>query len=362
MQPSSEVLRLNEMNANIRVVHYINQFFGGIGGEEKARFGPQLRSRPVGPGTVLQETLKGWGDIVATVICGDDYFAERMEEAVHEIIRLISPYKPGLIIAGPAFNAGRYGIASGEICKSVQEKLRIPAVTAMYEENPGVELYKKTIYIVKTSDSVKGMRNAISLMAKMGRKLSTGEAIGKPDEEGYFPRGYVKTEVSHETAAERAVAMLLKKMKGLPFVSELPLPKFDRISPSPPVTKLSTSTIALVTDGGLVPKGNPDKIPSSRANTFGSYSIKGLSTLRGQEYKVNHIGYDTLFVDQNPDILVPLDVMREFEQEGLIGKLNETFYSTTGVSTPLENSRRIGQGIARRLQADRVMAVILTST
>jgi glycine reductase len=347
---------------NMRVVHYINQFFGGIGGEEKARFGPQLRSGPVGPGKALQEGLKDWGDIVATVICGDDYFAERTEEAVDEILRLISPYKPGLIMAGPAFNAGRYGIASGEICKSVQEKLGIPAVTGMCEENPGVELYRKVIYIVKTLDSVKGMREAISLMAKMGRKLSAGQGIGRPDEEGYFARGYFKTEVSNETAAERAVAMLLKKMKGLPFISELPLPKFDRILPSPPVLNLSTSTVALVTDGGLVPKGNPDKIPSSRAKTFGSYCIKGLTTLHGQEYEANHIGYDTLFVDQNPNILVPLDVMREFEQEGLIGKLNETFYSTTGVGTSLENCRRIGQGIARRLQADGVMAVILTST
>jgi betaine reductase len=163
-------MEATEVNENTRVVHYINQFFGGIGGEDRAHIEPQLRIGPVGPGMVLQEALKGWGDIVATVICGDNYFAERMEEAVQEIIRLISPYDPGLIIAGPAFNAGRYGVASGEICKSVQEKLQIPAVTAMYEENPGVELYKKTIYIVKTSDSVKGIRNAISLMAEATSK------------------------------------------------------------------------------------------------------------------------------------------------------------------------------------------------
>jgi betaine reductase len=344
------------------VIHYINQFFAGIGGEEKARIGPQERSGPVGPGKALQEAIKDWGDIVATIICGDNYFTEKMEETVEEVIRLIVPYQPGIIIAGPAFNAGRYGIASGEICKSVQEKLRIPAVTGMYEENPGVELYEKDIYIIKTSDSVRGMAEAISMMAKMARKLSAKEEIGRPDEEGYFPRGYLKTETLDKTAAERAVDMLLSKMKGLPFVSELPLPKFDRIPPSPPVRDLSKSTIALVTDGGLVPKGNPDEIQSIKATRFGSYSIKELSTLNAQEYEITHIGYDKAFVNQNPNILVPVDVIREFEKEGVIGKLHDTFYSTAGVGATLESSKKIGQSIAKRLQADGVTAVILTST
>ena len=33
-----------------RVVHYINQFFGGIGGEEKADHKPEVREGVVGPG------------------------------------------------------------------------------------------------------------------------------------------------------------------------------------------------------------------------------------------------------------------------------------------------------------------------
>jgi len=52
-----------------------------------------------------------------------------MEEATQEMIRLMVPYQADLIMAGPAFNAGRYGIAAGEICKSAKEKLKIPAVT-----------------------------------------------------------------------------------------------------------------------------------------------------------------------------------------------------------------------------------------
>ena len=34
----------------IRVLHFINQFFGGIGGEEHANVGVEVREGAVGPG------------------------------------------------------------------------------------------------------------------------------------------------------------------------------------------------------------------------------------------------------------------------------------------------------------------------
>ena len=50
------------MAEGLRVVHYLNQFFGGIGGEDKASERPQIRNGAVGPGRVLQETLKERGE------------------------------------------------------------------------------------------------------------------------------------------------------------------------------------------------------------------------------------------------------------------------------------------------------------
>ncbi len=54
-----------------------------------------------------------------------------------------------MFIAGPAFNAGRYGVACGTIAKEVEEKLNIKVLTAMYEENPGVDLYKNLYIFLK---------------------------------------------------------------------------------------------------------------------------------------------------------------------------------------------------------------------
>ena len=127
----------------IRVVHYLNQFFGQIGGEDQAGVAPRAVARPVGPGIALQAALGEKAQVVATVICGDNFFAEQPLEATEEVMQLIRSFEPQLVVAGPAFNAGRYGPACGAVCQAVQARLGVPAVTGMYRENPGLELYRK---------------------------------------------------------------------------------------------------------------------------------------------------------------------------------------------------------------------------
>ena len=65
----------------LRVVHYINQFFAGIGGEEKADIKPEVREDLLDQVWLSMQVLKVKHEIVATVICGDSYFNENIEEA-----------------------------------------------------------------------------------------------------------------------------------------------------------------------------------------------------------------------------------------------------------------------------------------
>ena len=350
------------MSRGLRVVHYLNQFFGGMGGEEKADISPQAVDGPAGPGRAINNALGDRGNVVGTVICGDNYFADSEEKSLDEVLSMVTAYEPDILIAGPAFNAGRYGVACGKLCDAVNEKLGIPAVTAMYGENPGTDLYHEHVYIVKTDESVKGMNDAISKMVSIGLRLATDEPIGRPADEGYFPRGIIRNEFRDRNAAERAVEMVLAKVKGEPFEPELELPKFDRVKPAVLEKDLALATVALATDGGLVPKGNPDKLDSSRSTKFAVYSIKGLATLRSEEFEANHTGFDTDLVNQDPNRLVPLDVLREFEREGVIGKVHDMVYTTAGVATSLKNAENIAQGIAEEMKAGGVDAVILTST
>ncbi|MCW1040861.1 glycine/betaine/sarcosine/D-proline family reductase selenoprotein B, partial [Streptococcus anginosus] len=78
------------------------------------------------------------------------YFNENIDTDLPEVLEMIKSYEPDLVIAGPAFNAGRYGMAAGAVASEVITELGIPAVTGMYEENPGKEMYSKTAYIVPT--------------------------------------------------------------------------------------------------------------------------------------------------------------------------------------------------------------------
>ena len=347
---------------SIRVVHYINQFFAGIGGEDKADHRPEVREGIVGPGMAINAGFKGQAEIVATVICGDSYFGENTEEAKKEILDLINKYEPDLFIAGPAFNAGRYGFACGEVADMVQKELKIPAITGMYEENPGAEMFKKSVYIISTKNSAAGMRDAVKKLVPMALKLVKGEEIGTAEEEGYLERGLRRNYFTDKRGSERAVDMMIKKLKGEEFETEYPMPAFDRVPPNPAIEDLTKATIALVTSGGIVPKGNPDHIESSSASKYGKYDIEGFDNLTEETHETAHGGYDPVYANQDPDRVLPVDVLRDLEKEGKIGKLHRYFYTTVGNGTAVASSKKFAEEFSKELKADGVDAVILTST
>lgn len=348
--------------SKIKVVHYINQFFAQIGGEEKADIEPEIREGIVGPGLALQQGLGDDYEVVATVICGDTYFGGHIEEATKTIMEMIKPYNPQLFVAGPAFNAGRYGVACGTIAKAVEEQLNIPAVTGMYVENPGVDMFKKDLYIIETANSAADMKKAMPKICKLAKKLVNKEEILSPAEEGYIERGIRVNYFNERRGSERAVDMILQKVKGEAYVTEYPMPVFDRVPPNPAVKDMSKVKLAVVTSGGIVPVGNPDRIESSSATKYGIYDITGLDSMTKDKFMTIHGGYDRAYVLENPNLVVPLDVLREMEKEGVIGELANYFITTTGTGTSVGNAKRFGEEFSKKLVADGVGAVILTST
>src|SRR6266542_5377283 len=95
----------------VRVVHYVNQFFGGIGGEERADEPVQIRIGAVGPGRGLEQQWAGAARIVATIVGGDNFVSTRSAEAEPAIRAALAEHRPDVVVAGPAFNAGRYGLS-----------------------------------------------------------------------------------------------------------------------------------------------------------------------------------------------------------------------------------------------------------
>ena len=173
----------------LKVLHYINQFYAGIGGEEMADVAPELREGAMGPGLAFNSGYGDEAEITHTIVCGDSFFNERLDEAKELILDMVKSVKPDLFVAGPAFNAGRYGVACATIAYEVLSQLGIPVLTGMYEENPGVDMFRDKLYIVATRNSAAGMRDAVSKMVPLSLKLARGETIGASAEEGYHPTG-----------------------------------------------------------------------------------------------------------------------------------------------------------------------------
>lgn len=350
------------MPDKIRVVHYINQFYAGMGGEDTASVGISVKEEPVGPGLLLKGLLGDNYEIVATIICGDNHIAENIEEVCGEFAEIIKKYEGQLFIAGPGFNAGRYGLGCGAATAIVTEKLKIPAVTALYEENPGADVYKDRAYILKTGNNASKIRGAMKSVAAFAKRLVEGDVIEDGEKEGYHGMGPAIVIDYSVPACKRALDMLLDKYNHRKFQTEVAMPKREDI-PVPMLNKpLNEIKLAIVTDGGLVPKGNPDNMVPTNSKYFKNYEFGNVDRLDAADYEVSHQGYNNAFVLEDPNRLVPVDAAMKLKEEGKIGDVLTSYYTTAGVMTPKEVGKKFGEGIAQDMLSKGVDAVILTST
>jgi glycine reductase len=351
------------MANEVRIVHYLNQFFGGIGGETHADRPLEVREGPVGPGRGLKQALGDRGEIVATLIAGDNYFNNQIDTALDAVLDAVRTFNPHVVVAGPAFNAGRYGFACGEVCKAVAERLSIPALTAMYPENPAVETYRKVrgSWILPTGAMASDMPRVLPRLAAFAQKLGTGEVVGAAKEEGYIPTGRRKLTVAQTAGAERAVKMLLAKIGGEPFETEIRAELFEQVPPAPAVENLRTVRVGIITTSGLVPRGNPDSFKMFNATEWRRYELPDEPALKGDDWEVIHGGFNTAYAQANPNLVLPLDALRDLAGRAY-GELDKNFYTITGVGTSLKTAKQAGEEIAELMREAQVGAALLVAT
>jgi glycine reductase len=352
----------------LTVVHVVNQFFAGIGGEEKAGTPLGVIEGVAGAARGLQGQLGDGGKVVATIYYGDNYFHEHVEEAKGVILREVGKRQPEVVVAGPAFNSGRYGLASVEICQAVSEGLGIPCVVGMHAENPAVPVYRDyrnlRVYLLPTAESAVGMAEALSLMARFACRVGSGAKIGSAEQEGYVSRGIRRLERMDRPGVERAIDMLLKKVAGEPFVTEVPMEVWDQVAPAAPLMDPSSATIAVITTSGVVPWGNPDGFKTYRNTFWRKYAIAELKAMEPGRWEAVHGGYNVSYMNQNPHYGVPLDALRALEAKGIIGKgkLYPAYYVIPGNQGSPSVMRRIGQEMAADLRKEGVDGVLLVAT
>jgi glycine reductase len=190
--------------------------------------------------------------------------------------------------------------------------------------------------------------------------VANGEPLTEADGRvGKVPR---RNTFADANAAERAVDLVLARLAGDREATEIPLPRFDRVTPAPPVDDVATVVVALVTEGALVPDGNPDGLESARATKWLRYPVEDRDALPPGDWQSVHGGFSTQWANADPHRILPLDVARELEREGRIGSLHPAYLVTAGNGTSVGNAHRFGVEWAADLRHSGARAAILTST
>lgn len=352
----------------IKIVHFLNQFFAGFGGEDKADLPVGVIGGSAGAARALGQRLGDEAEVFGTLYVGDNYFHEHKDDAIAAILAAVRDIAPEALVAGPAFNSGRYGMTCSEVCNAVANELAIPCVTAMHANNPGVTAYREfanlRTYCLPTAETSAGMADALARLASVALRLARGEALGPASQEGYIGRGIRRIAKAESSGAARAIDMLLKKLTGEPFTSELPLELWDDAVPAPALANIRERSLAVVTTSGVVPYGNPDRFKTYRNTFWRKYNIAEVKELEPGKWEAVHGGYNVAYMNQNPHYGVPLDALRSLEAEGTIGpgKVYPAYYVIPGNQGSPAVMRRVGQEIAADLKKHNVEGVIFVAT
>jgi glycine reductase complex component B subunit gamma len=345
----------------LKVVHYLNQFFGGVGGEDKADHPLEFRSGPVGPGLALQAALGGAGQVVETIVCGDNAFHEQRDAVLAAVRARLETLRPDLLVAGPAFNAGRYGAACGDVGMAAVD-LQIPAVVGLHPNNPAVPICRERVYVVPVDASPRTMAQAMRRIASLGVRIARREPLNGPAVEGYLPQGLRRHVPAEVPGARRAVDYLLAKLRGEAYSTDIPLQVRRGGRPAPPIRNLAAARIVLISTGGIVPAGNPDGLRHINEDRWRRYGIGGEAEMAAGKWEPIHGGYDASSARANPNVVVPLDALRAVEAAGAIGAVHDEYFAVVGVGAPVDVAERIGREIAAAAESGEIAGAILTST
>jgi glycine reductase len=263
-----------------------------------------------------------------------------------------------LLVAGPAFGSGRYGLACARLVAAA-DAAGLPALATMHPDNPGIT-DAGAAPVVAAGATAREMRPTLHSVAAAIAKLATGTTLTAAD--GRVARAARIGHLVEHRAAYRAVELVLRRLGGDRQGTEIPVGGFDAVAPAAPVDKAASSTVALVTEGAVVPVGNPDRLESARATRWLRYQIEGVDSLASGVWESVAGGFATTAANADPNRLVPLDAARALEREGAIGRLHDEFMVTVGNGTPVATAQRFGVEWAAELRKAGVQAAILTAT
>jgi glycine reductase len=347
---------------DVRVIHFLNQFFAGSGGEDAAGHPVESRRGCVGPGVRLEHELGHEGRFASTLVGGDNFMTEQPAKARDALQHFLLETRPDVVVAGPAFASGRYGLSCALVCE-VAGQLNIPAVTAMHPENPGVVGgLAAGVLILPTGSSLTEMNQVLEQLARFALRLARGDALGPAVAEGYLSRGDRRSGFREAPGHQRAVSMLISKLRDSPFTTELARRREPTFSAAKPISDVRRAKVAVISTAGIVPHGNPDRMPPTRSTRYFVYPLSLDRPLLPDEWESIHAGFNTATLNRDPNYGLPWDCLCELQREGRVADLHPAFFSLTGVLTQEPEAKAIAAAITDELNREGVHAAILVAT
>ena len=254
----------------MRIVHYINQFFGGKGSEEAADLEPFTQDEAVGPGKLLEQVLGSPAQVVRSLIVGDNFAAENLDSLTERVLQDIKEVEADLFVAGPCFEAGRYGVVAGALCAAVQAGNWHSGHHRHGAGESGVDLPSGgSLYC--------GLRHQCECDARCadenGRPSPGSKPITNPlaDQrmKAISPGVGCTMSLSSTPRLNAWLRCWWPRQPGNRSNRNLRPLQLPPVAAPPPIADLSKAKVAIVTDGGLVPKGNPDEIAPYAATNWG---------------------------------------------------------------------------------------------
>lgn len=145
----------------------------------------------------------------------------------------------------------------------------------------------------------------------------------------------------------------------------IPAEDYKGSIPWTPLSKpLREATVALVTSAGISLKTDPpfDMEREKREPTWGDRSYRKIPRdATEKDVNANHLHINTDYILQDINVMLPLARLKEFEREGVIGRLAPTAYSFYGFQW--QSTEFVSEAIepmAKNMAAEGVDVVILS--
>ena len=298
------------------VVHYLNQFFAGLGGEEAADTEPFRIDGPVGPGNAL--AAAGITPDI-TIGCGDDYFGQHEAEALRSLLGWIGELRPGrpglrsVVRIGPLRIRVRRGGSGGRPTGHPGRRGDDPRFARRARERGrrlhrahGLERREHADRVAH--DRVAGDRLAAG---ETGREVPTKRDISR--------EGSAQTCMPARTGAARAVDLVLSKLEGA--VRDRDRAARPRGPGAAAHRRRGDGDRGARDRGGLRARRAIRIVCRPVTRTCGCGTRSGCGSMSADRYETVHAGFDTAVANRIRTGWFPWTPARELEANGKIGHL-----------------------------------------